>query len=110
MTIHKEGTEDVNKIGARYSVKIAGIKLYGPGADIGLSIADGQVYDVELHIPSVFIEEYTDLHLSPQEALDRFLTGNYSIEALGFTTLYGAIPREGQLTIEKVELVFHRPS
>ncbi len=106
VTIHMDGTEDVNKIGAKYSVKVAGIKLYGPGADFSLSIADGQVYDVELHIPSVFIEEYTDLPLSPQEALDRFLIGNYSIEELGFTTLYGLIPREGQLTIEKVELVY----
>ena len=106
VTVHEDGTEDVNKIGARYSVNVAGIKLYGPGADFGLSIADGRVYDVELHLPSVFIEEYTDLPLSPQEALDRFLTGNYSIEVLGFTALYGAIPREGQLTIEKVELVY----
>jgi len=106
VTVHENGTRVVNKIGARYSVNVAGIKLYGPGADFGLSIADGQVYDVELHIPSVFIEEYTALPLSPQEALDRFLVGNYSIEELGFTTLYGAIPREGQLTIEKVELVY----
>ena len=105
-TVHEDGTRDVNKIGARYNVKIGDISLYGPGADFGLSIANGIVYDVELHIPSVFIEEYTDLPLSPQEALDRFLAGNYSIEVLGFTTLYGAIPREGQLTIEKVELVY----
>ena len=106
VTVHEDGTEDVNKIGARYRVKVASIKLYGPGADFSLSIADGNVYDVELHLPSVFIEEYTDLPLSPQEAVDRFLAGNYSIEVLGFTTLYGAIPREGQLTIEKVELVY----
>lgn len=106
VTIHQDGTEDINKIGAFYSVKIAGIKLYGPGADFGLSIADGQVIDVELHIPSLFIEEYTDLPLSPQEALERFLAGNYSIEELGFTNIYGAIPREGQLTIERMELVY----
>ncbi len=106
VTVYQDGTEDVRKIGAKYSVKMADIKLYGPGADFGLSIADGKVYDVELHIPSIFVEEYTDLPLSPQEALDRFLAGNYSIEELGFWPLYGPIPREGQLTVEKVELVY----
>jgi hypothetical protein len=106
VTVHGDGIEVVRKIGAKYSVKMADIKLYGPGADFGLSIADGKVYDVELHIPSIFVEEYTDLPLSPQEALDRFLAGNYSIEELGFWPLYGPIPREGQLTVEKVELVY----
>ena len=105
-TVHEDGTTDVNKIGARYNVKIGDIKLYGPGADFSLSIANGIVYDVELHIPSVFVEVYTDLPFSPQEALERFLIGNYSIEELGFWPLYGAIPREGQLTIERVELVY----
>ena len=107
ITVYDDGTKVVNKIGATYNVKLGDINLYGPGADFSLSIANGKVYDVELHIPSVSIKEYVDVSLSPQEAVNRFITGTYSTHELGYTELYGPVPKEGQVIIENVELVYY---
>jgi len=105
-TSYDDGTQIINQIGAIYTLKVNGIKLYGPGADFWVAIADNKVYDVELHIPSVSVEKYIELTVSPQEAVNRFISGRYSTEKLGFTPLYGPVPREGELIIKKVELSY----
>lgn len=105
-TFYDDGTQIINQIGVIYDVKVNGIKLCGPGADFWVAIAHNKVYDVELHIPSVSVEKYIEITLSPQEAVNRFISGRYSTEELGFSPIYGPIPKEGELIIKKVELSY----
>lgn len=105
-TSYDDGTQIINQIGAIYNLKVNGIKLCGPGADFWVAIADNKVYDVELHMPSVSVEKYVEITSSPREAVNRFISGRYSTEELGFTPLYGPVPREGELIIKKIELSY----
>lgn len=106
ISTYSDGREEINMIGVIYEPKVSGISLYGPGADFCIGIAEGKVIEAELHKKAVTIVGNVSITVSPKEAIDKLLSGKSAQRALGFETLYGLLPKEGEVIIKRIELVY----
>jgi hypothetical protein len=98
------GLTTIHEISVFFHQTVNGIELWGPGADFGVGIADDRVVGVELHRPVLTIEGYTEIKVSPIEAIKRAMSGESAMHELGFDILSSTARN---LTISDIRLLYY---
>ena len=101
-----DGTEIgkiVYSIGVSFRQELYGIRLWGPGADLSIWVANGKVVNAEIRQKWTHVDGYIEIILAPEEALKKLLRW----ETFGPQPLVGPLPTEGEIRIKSMELVYY---
>jgi hypothetical protein len=99
-------TSTVREVGVRYQNTLEGIPLEGPGADFGISVCQYEVSSCEIRRPVIAVEGYTEVTITPIEAIQLMLRGESATPEIGFEVLQ-VLPKGSMLTITDVRLVYY---
>ncbi len=99
-------TQTIREVGVRYQNMLDGISLSGPGADFSIHVCRDHVSSCEIRRPVVNIEGYTNVTVSPIEAVQMMLRGESATPSIGFEVLQ-MVPRGGLLTVNSVQLIYY---
>ncbi|MCW4014135.1 MAG: hypothetical protein NWF07_14270 [Candidatus Bathyarchaeota archaeon] len=99
-------TYTIREVGVRYQNTLDGIPLHGPGADFTVSICQYMVSSCEIRRPILTIEGYTDITVTPREAIQMMLRGESATPELGFGILQ-FLPHGSPLTINEITLTYY---
>jgi len=94
------------EVGVRYQLTLEGVALEGPGADFVINVCGYEVTSCEIRRPVVAVEGYTDVTVTPEEAVRRMLRGESATPGLGFE-VDQVLPRGSELTITSVTLTYN---
>ncbi|TFH13605.1 hypothetical protein E4H04_11675 [Candidatus Bathyarchaeota archaeon] len=99
-------TESVREVGVRYQNTLEGVPLSGPGADFVINVCRDNVSSCEIRRPVVEIEGYSNVTVSPLEAIQMMLRGESATPSIGFA-VDQVFPRSRLLTVNSVQLIYY---
>ena len=99
-------TRIIREVGVRYQNTLEDIPLQGPGADFTVSICQYKVSSCEIRRPILTIEDYTEITVTPREAIQKMLRGESATPELGFDILQ-FLPPGSPLIIEEITLTYY---
>lgn len=97
----------IRAMGVSYDLSVDDVRILGPSGDLWFAYADDKIVRAEVHLPSVHIDGYQAISVSPEEAVNKFVQGKVVSAALGFDVMANPIPDEREVVIDSVELVYY---
>jgi len=90
-----------------YQAHVAGIPLFGSGAEFTVGVADGRVVSAVLRNAAVAIDGHMEVTVSPEEAIISLYPDVKERAGFGVAS-YALLPEEGEIVINNVEFGYYR--
>ncbi len=96
----------IHDIDIRYQNTLNDIPLSGPGADFRIEISNDIITNCEIRRPILTIQDYTNITVTPQEAIQKMLRGESATPEIGFDILQ-MLPLGSPITINDITLNYY---